>query len=91
MAVTIFNKRTRKHVTLLNPSEKSRKYSAELKAGVHATNNGKLKKNKKGNAIRLSDTQKAYRFGYLAARKDNAKCFNSKRNKTGRGLIIYQG
>lgn len=81
MAVVVFNKRTRKNVILLNPAEKGRKYSAELKAGIHATNEGKVKKNRKGNSIRLSDTQKAYRSGYLSARKDSANCFKAQKRK----------
>lgn len=81
MAVKVFNKRTGKNVTLLNPAEKGRKYAAELKAGIHATNDGKVKKNKAGKRIRLSDTQKAYRSGYLTARKDNAKCYKAKKRK----------
>ena len=87
MAVCLRNRRTGKCVTLLNPAEKGRKYAAELKAGVHATNTGQVKK-KNGKRMRLTDTQKAYRAGYLASRSDNAKCFNSKRKKSG-AVIVY--
>lgn len=90
MAVCIRNRKTGKCRTLLNPAEKGRKFSAELKAGVHATNTGRVKKNRNGKAIRLTDTQKAYRAGYLASRKDSANCFKSK-NKRNRSVIIYQG
>ena len=90
MSVIVFNKRTGKNSVLLNPAEKGRKYSAELKAGIHATNDHQIKRKKNGQPIRLTDTQKAYRSGYLAARKDNAKCYNAKNKKSG-SIIIYKG
>ncbi len=77
MAISLFNKRTGKYVTLLNPAEKGRKYAVEMKAGIHVTNDEKVKK-RKGKAIRLTDTQKAYRAGYLASRSDSAKCYNAQ-------------
>lgn len=72
---------------LLNPAEKGRKYAAEMRAGIHATNSGKVKK-KNGKPKRLKDTEKAYRAGYLAARSDSAKCYNAKNRKAG-AVIIY--
>ncbi len=80
MAVVVTNKKG-KQVTLLNPSEKGRKCAAELRAGIHATNNQKIKKDKNGNSIPLTDTEKAWRSGYLAARKDSANCWNAKNGK----------
>ena len=67
-----------KTVTLLNPAEKSNKFAKELKTGFKRTNDGhyKLDENKKG--IRLSDTEKSYRSGYLDARQDNANAYKSK-------------
>ncbi len=69
-----------KKIYLLNPDEKARKYLAELKVGSKLTNmiepkleNGKL--------IRLSKKDKAYRIGYLNARKDNSKAYMSKLRK----------
>ena len=69
-----------KKIYLLNPNEKARKYLAELKVGSTLTNmieskliNGKL--------IRLSKEDKAYRVGYLNARKDNSKAYMSKLRK----------
>ena len=90
MAVRVKDRKTGKVRTLLNPAEKGRKFAAELKAGIHATNEGKIKKTKKGKVKKLSDTQKAYRSGYLAARKDSAKCFKAKSKNSGR-VIVYQG
>lgn len=90
MAVCIRDRKTGKCRTLLNPAEKGRKFSAELKFGIHSTNDHQIKRNRKGKAMRLTDTQKAYRSGYLAARKDSANCFKSKNKKNG-SVIIYQG
>ncbi len=63
---------------LLNPAGKGAKYAAELKDNKHYTNEGKIKTNSNGKIKRLSDTQRAYRSGYLKARSDNSKAFNSK-------------
>lgn len=80
MAVVV-RSRSGKRVTLLNPAEKGRKYAAELKKGIHATNDHVVKKNRQGKPIRLTDTQKAYRSGYLTARSDNAKAYKSNQKK----------
>lgn len=77
----VVTNRRGKKVTLLNPAEKGRKYAAELKKGIHATNDHVVKKNKYGKPIRLTDTQKAYRSGYLTARSDNAKAYKSNCRK----------
>ena len=92
MAVRVRTKKG-KTITLLSPREKGRKYSAELKAGIHATNTGRVKKNKSGKAIRLTDTQKAYRSGYLTARKDIGKAAQSKKHgkKSTPIMISYKG
>ncbi len=68
-------------ITLLNPKEKGRKFADELGNGVRQTNDGHLKFNKDGTYIRLSETEKAYRAGYLDARKDSAKCYKFKLKK----------
>lgn len=75
-----------KTVTLLNPSEKGRKYAVELKSGKRLTNNGEIKKDKDGKPRKLGKTGKdaqarAYRSGYLQARKDSAKAWKSKHKK----------
>ncbi len=80
MAVKVTNKRG-KQVTLLNPSEKGRKCADELRAGVRITNDGDFKRDNDGYAIPLTDTQKAWRSGYLAAQKDSAACYNAKNGK----------
>ena len=70
--------------TLLNPSEKAAKYAYELKNEVLITNDKQLKKNKTGNPKRISDSQIAFRRGYLKARSDNAKAFNYNKAKAER-------
>lgn len=77
----VVKSKTGKKITLLNPAEKGIKYAIELKEELHATNDHVIKRNKKGRAIRLSDTQKAWRAGYLTARKDNAKAYKSNLKK----------
>ncbi|MDE6201543.1 MAG: hypothetical protein K2M47_06690 [Clostridiales bacterium] len=71
-----------KKITLLNPAEKGRKFAAELKRNVHATNDHKIKRDDNGKEIPLTDTQKAWRSGYLAARKDNANCHKAKQRSS---------
>ena len=66
---------------LLTPAGRGAKYSAELKNRKRYTNSGSVKKDDKGKAMKLNCCQRAYRSGYLAARKDNAKAYNAKNNK----------
>ena len=63
---------------LLNPAGKGAKFAKELRDNKHYTSEDETKKDKKGKIKRLSDTQRAYRSGYLKARSDSAKAFNSK-------------
>ena len=65
-------------VVLLNPSEKARKFADELGNGVKQTNTGMIKFDKSGKPVKLTDTEKSFRSGYLQARQDNAKAFKSK-------------
>lgn len=55
---------------LLNPSQKGRRYSKE----VHTKKNVYTGKD-------LTNTQLAHRSGYLKAREDNAKAYNSRKEK----------
>ena len=77
----VVKSRTGKKITLLNPAEKGRKYSAELKAGIRATNNHEVKRDKNGKKITLTKSQRSWRSGYLTARKDNAKAYKSNLKK----------
>ena len=80
MATTIKTK-TGKSVTLLNPSEKGKKFAKELKCGFKMTNDMSLKLNSNKKGIKLTDEERAFRSGYLTAQSDNAKCFNAKHGK----------
>jgi len=57
-----------KKIVLLNPSEKGTRYARQLKHGCVAETGEKL-----------SDTQKAWRTGYLEAQKDSAKAYCHKK------------
>ncbi len=80
MAVKVTTRKG-KTITLLNPAEKGRKYAAELKKGVKATNDHRIKNDEKGNPLRLNKVERSYRSGYLDARRDNANCYKSKKKK----------
>ena len=56
------------------------KFAAELRTGMHYTNDGKYKPDKDGE-IGLTNEQRAYRSGYLDARKDSAKIHKYKERK----------
>lgn len=67
MASVVRTKKGNK-IVLRNPSEKGKRYARQLKSGkVQET--GKT----------LSNTDRAFRIGYLTARSDNAKAYKSKR------------
>ena len=76
----LFRRKNGKEVTLLNPSEKGRKFALELKEGHRYTNAGKLKADEDG-PIPLSDTEKAWRSGYLSAQKDSANAWKARNKK----------
>ena len=68
-------------ITLLNPSEKGAKFASELRTGFAKTNDGRPKLDAKHTQTKLTDTQKSWRSGYLAAQKDSAKCYNATHKK----------
>lgn len=67
-----------KSVTLLTPSGRAEKYAEELKSGIRYTNDGEVKVGADGFVATLSNEQRAYRSGYLAARSDSAKTYKAK-------------
>ena len=67
----------RKH-TVLNPSGKAAKYAKELKDGKRITNSGSSKLDENGKQLKLTKRQRAFRAGYLEARKDEAKAYKAK-------------
>ena len=80
MAVKVKSK-SGKTVTLLNPSEKGAKFAKELKQNRKRTNAGAFKLDDNKKSIPLTAVEKAYRGGYLDARKDSAKCYNAQKKK----------
>ena len=61
---------------VLNPNGKGGKAAYELKHGVRITNEGVVKKDKP-----LTKEGKAWRSGYLQARKDSAKAWKATNKK----------
>ena len=70
----IINTKKGGKVVLRNPSEKGKRYARQLKSG-------KVQETGK----KLSNTDKAFRIGYLTARSDNAKAYKSKNKPKRRG------
>ncbi len=65
--------------TLLNPAGKVAKAYKELRDGKRYLNNGHVKIDRQTNQeMPLSDTQKAWRSGYLQAQKDSSNAYKSK-------------
>lgn len=71
----------------LRPGEKSRKYADELHSGVRQTNDNVIKVDANGEPIKLSPNQKAWRSGYLAARKDNMRVYKYLQAKKAREKV----
>lgn len=69
---------TQTGAVLLNPAEKSRKYTIEMRHKKALTNDGHRKMDKCGKQIKLTKEQLAYRAGYLTACSDSQKAFKSK-------------
>ena len=61
-----------------NPAKRANKYANELKYGWEMTNDLAPKLDSNNAMIDLTATQKAFRSGYLQARKDNAEVFKAK-------------
>lgn len=82
MAVTIKSKKG-KDITLLSPREKGNKYADELSRNIRYTNDGRYKADKDGVVSSLTESQRAYRSGYLDARKDIGKAYSAMKKKKG--------
>ena len=80
MATKIKGKNGRE-ITLLNPSERGRKFADELGNGVKQTNNGLLKTDVLGKPVKLTEKERAYRAGYLDARQDSAEAYKHNQKK----------
>lgn len=70
-----YDEKKNKTVTLLNQQGKIGKYAAELKGKTRLTNDGQLKKDRRGRPRMLTARQRAYRIGYLNACSDSSKIF----------------
>ena len=66
---------------LLTPAGKDAKAAKELRWGIRMTNSGQPKVDKDGVTKKLTDSQRAWRSGYLAARKDSAKAYKASKKK----------
>ena len=73
--------RAGKPVTLLNPAEKASKYADELRNGIRYTNDNKYKADKNGVVLEVTKEGRAYRAGYLDARKDSANAYKANLKK----------
>ena len=70
---------TQKGHMLLNPGEKCKKYSIEMRHKRAITNDGRRKIDEKtGMTKLLTKDQLAYRAGYLAHQKDSNRAFRAK-------------
>lgn len=61
--------------------QKGNKFATELQGGYKLTNDGQYKTDKNGYCLELTDTEKAFRSGYLQARKDSAKAYKATKKK----------
>lgn len=69
---TLIKTKNGKKVVLLNPAERSKRYSRELAKGV------------KYNGEPLTETEAAFRMGVLNERKTQAKVYNKKHGLKGK-------
>ena len=69
MAKIVYSDKGNK-IVLRNPSEKAKRFSRQLRTGV-VSETGK----------NLTETDKAFRIGYLSARSDNAKAYKANKKK----------
>ena len=82
---------TRTGAILLNPSEKGRKFSSEMRTGCALTNDFRRKKDKNGRNIKLTKVQRAYRAGYLDHEKDSNRAFVAKHPNYKRKTNLSKG
>lgn len=68
-------------IVLLNPAEKGAKFAKELRSKYRLTNDLNVKCDNDGVPLELSKEARAYRSGYLAARKDSANCYKAQQKR----------
>ena len=64
--------------TFLSRREKFDKYSKELETGIKYSNDMTPRLTKKGNQIRLTESEASWRGGYLSSYRDSARIFYGK-------------
>lgn len=67
---TVIKTKSNKKIVLLDPADKGKRYARQLKSGK-VTETGQV----------LSNTDKAFRAGYLKARNDSAKAYMHNKKK----------
>lgn len=70
-----------KNFVTLSPKRKGKKAAYELKQGKRYCNDGTPKRGKDGKQLRLTKVGKAYRAGYLDARKDIGSAFKARQRR----------
>ena len=65
----------------LSPKRKGKKAALELRTGKRFTNGKQPKRGKNGKQLTLTKTGRAYRAGYLDARKDIGQAAKAVRRK----------
>lgn len=67
--------------TRLSPKRKGRKAAYELRTGKRFTNNGEVKRGSNGKQLSVTKLGRAYRAGYLDARKDIGQAVQAVKKK----------
>lgn len=71
---------------ILSPSEKGKKAAHELKTGKRVTNMNEPKRGRNGQQLKVTKQGRAYRHGYLDARKDIGQAAKAVRSKKKRHI-----
>ena len=66
----------------LSPAKKGKKAAHELKTGKRFCNDGEPKKGGNGQQLKVTKVGRAYRHGYLDARKDIGRAVKKKNVET---------
>lgn len=67
--------------SFLNPAQRAKKFACQLKTNTLITNEGVVKKGPNGSIMQPSARGKSFMQGYLTARSDNSKAYNSKKKR----------
>lgn len=75
--------------TRLSPKRKGRKAAYELRTGKRFTNDGEVKRGSNGKQLSLTKSGRAYRAGYLDARKDIGQAMQAVKQKRKKVKPVY--